>query len=454
MPSPPLTDSALRIVFILSIFVLGVGYGYLAHRFNWVPHQLVLAAEPAFQDAHDRLRGVRPWYFVTAPATERTTRFFPDAIAPGPTLVTFIGPDAHQFIQVIEADGRVLNEWRVDWPDLWPDASHLAPELRPKTLPGAIVHGVLLLDDGGVVLQHDACGLVRLDACGHVVWRLAQRTHHSLHLDEHGHLWTSIRHTRKEPTPGLPVYHPPYEEYTIAKISLDGKLLQEISLFDLLRENNLTGLLMMRSVHPDYPDTGGDTLHVNDVEVFPSTLKPGVFQPGDVMVSMRGNNAVIVFDLPKRKVRHLSVGGFVRQHDPDFIDGNTFSVFDNHHIGLRAHGIRSRIVVESASTREQQVSFTGTPEQPIYTEFMGKHQRLPNGNLLIVESTRGRVVELDPTGRPVWQFVNLIEAGVAGAVSEGTRLPPGFNAAFFAARRAACARPGVALAQPSSPTPP
>ena len=435
---------------MLSILVLGVAYGYLARRQGWFPHRLLLASEPGLQAARDKLLGISPWYYVEAPAKERTTLFLPALVQPGPTLVAFVGPDDHQFIQIIDADGHVINEWRVDWFDLWPNANHLDEELRPKALPGAIVHGVLLLDDGSIVLQHDACGMVRLDACGHVLWRFAQRTHHSLDLDDRGHIWTSIRHTRKEPLRGLPAYHPPYEEYTIAEISPGGKLLQEVSIFDLLRENNLTGLLMMSSVHPDYPDTGGDTLHVNDVEVFSAKMKPGRFQPGDVMVSMRGNNAVVVFDLAKRKVRHLSIGGFVRQHDPDFLDGDTISVLDNNHIGLRAEGIQSRVVIESATTGTQRVAFAGTPEQPFYTEFMGKHQWLPNGNLLLVETTRGRVLEVDPAGRPVWQFVNLVDAGRAGAVSEGTRLPVGYTAEFFAARRASCG-PST---KSSSPNPP
>ena len=448
----PLPDLAPRIAFFLSILSLGVAYGYLSRRQGWFPHPLVLAAKPGVQAAHDRLLGIRPWYYVAAPARERITVAQPAAVQPGPTLVAFVGSDGHQFIQVIESNGNVINQWRVDWFDLWPNADHLDEDLRPKSRPGAIVHGVLLLNDGSVVLQHDACGMVRLDASGHVLWRLAQRTHHSLCLDDHGHIWTSIRHTRKDPLPGLPAYHPPFEEYTIAEISTEGKLLQEVSIFDLLRENNLTGLLMMSSVHPDYPDTGGDTLHVNDVEVFPATMKPGRFQPGDVMVSIRGINAVVVFDLAKRTVRYLSIGGFVRQHDPDFIDGNTFSVLDNNHIGLRAEGIQSRVVIENAVTGERRVAFTGTPAQPFYTEFMGNHQWLPNGNLLLVETTRGRVFEVDAAGHPVWQFANLLEDGWAGAVSEGTRLPVSFTAEFFAARRAACAPPPANASEHTKPS--
>jgi hypothetical protein len=441
MPNPRSADLVPRLAFLASLLLAAFAVGYMVHRHAWWPHPIISDAEQAFRDLRDRSKGVREWYYFDTDATARTTRHDPAAIEPGPTLVAYVGADEHQFIQVIDPNGEVLNQWRVDWFDLWPNADHLDEEFRPKTLPGAIVHGVLLLEDGGVLLQHDACGLVRLDACGHVVWRLPERTHHSLHLDERGHIWTSIRHTRREQIPGLFAYHPAFEEYTIAEISPDGRLLQEVSLFDLFRENDLTGLLFLSTWHDNTNETSGDTLHLNDVELFPTTMAPGFFQPGDVMVSLRRMNAVVVFDLPRRAVKHLSIGGFVRQHDPDFIDGNTISVFDNHHIGRREDGVQSRIVLESVDEGTRRVAFTGTPEQPFFTDIMGKHQWLPNGNLLLVESTRGRVLEVDPEGRLVWEFVNLIGNGLAGAVSEGTRLPVTFTADFFADRRAACGQP-------------
>jgi hypothetical protein len=441
MPDRRSSDLVPRLAFYFSLFVAVFALGYMVHRHAWWPHPIISNAEQAFRDLRDRSKGTREWYYFDTDATRRATLHHADAMAPGPTLIAYVGADEHQFIEVIDANANVLNQWRVDWFDLWPDADHLEERLRPKTLPGAIVHGVLLMKDGGVLLQHDACGLVRLDACGHVVWRLAQRTHHSLNLDDRGHIWTSIRHSRHERLPGLFTYHPIFEEYTIAEISPDGQLLQEVSLFDLLRENGLPGLLYLATWNDNTIDTSDDTMHVNDVEVFTSDFAPGFFQPGDVMVSVRRMNAVMVFDLTQRKLKHFSIGGFVRQHDPDFIDGNTLSIFDNHHIGSRSDGVQSRIVIEDVPAGTQRVAFSGTAERPFFTDIMGKHQWLPNGNLMLVESTRGRVLEVDPEGRLVWEFVNVLGNGLAGAVSEGTRLSANFTADFFAGRRSACGQP-------------
>lgn len=440
-PSDRRVALASKIVFFASLFLLGAVLGYLIHRRAWWPIRHIERAEEAFRALRERSDPQREWYYFETDATVRARVHDADAIQPGLTLVTFLGANDHQFIQVIDREANVVQQWRVDWFDLWPEADHLAEDIRPKELPGAIVHGVLLMADGGVLLQHDACGLVRLDVCGHVMWRLPARTHHSLHLDDRGHIWTSIRHTRHERPDGLFAYQPPFEEYTIVEISPEGKILQEVSIFDLLRENDLTGYLLMSSFNDDQPTVGGDTLHVNDVEVFPSSLEPGVFRPGDVMVSMRRPSTVVVFDLERRAVRHVSTGGFVRQHDPDFLDGNSFAVFDNHHVGARHEGVQSRIVVEEVRTGRRKIAFQGTSDQPFFTDIMGKQQWLPNGNLLLVEATTGRVLEVDGEGRLVWEFVNVIGDGLAGAVSEGTRLPERFSPDFFASQRAACTRP-------------
>jgi len=54
--------------------------------------------------------------------------------------------------------------------------------------------------------------------------------------------------------------------------------------------------------------------------------------------------------------------------------------------------------------------------------LMGKHQALPNGNMLITESDNGRAFEIDESGEIVWEFVNLVGDGKVGIVQEVQRL--------------------------------
>ena len=50
-------------------------------------------------------------------------------------------------------------------------------------------------------------------------------------------------------------------------------------------------------------------------------------------------------------------------------------------------------------------------------------QWLPNGNLLITESMRGRAFEIDQHGEIVWDYFNIIEEELTGIVEEVQRVP-------------------------------
>lgn len=426
------SEKAPKYVFILALLLTSFGYGYVAHWKDLFPSSLIRKAGMGFAMVWNR---ERPWYYTETTQVAQSTRFKPGHAQPGLTLISGIGPKNRHFAAVVDEDGRTINHWDLDWFKLWPESEHLDDEVRPRSPPGPVVHGLQLMDDGGLVFNFEALGMVRVDVRGEVVWRLPIATHHSLERDEHGNLWTSVRRTHKTTDPRLPNFQPPFFEYTIVQVSPEGRVLREDSIVDLLQENGLQGLLYLATYYDETTQIGGDTFHLNDVELFPAHLAPGFFRPGDVMVSLRRANAVIVFDLPARKVRYLSIGGFVRQHDPDFVDGNTISVFDNNNLGGREQGHQSRIVLEKAPDGTRRVAFTGTAERPFYTEIMGKHQWLPNGNLLLVESRGGRVVEVDPEGNLVWEYVNLVENGVAGLLSEGIRLPETVTAEFFDERR-------------------
>jgi hypothetical protein len=202
-----------------------------------------------------------------------------------------------------------------------------------------------------------------------------------------------------------------------------GKVLREISIYDLLQRNNLHGLLYMSSIDNLSTQSTGDTLHVNDIEVFPKSMKSDIFKPGDIMVSMRNVNAILVFDPKTLVVKAITVGHFVRQHDPDFVDGSTITVFDNNNIQADpVHG-SSRIVQYSFKTGQQRILFEGDAAHPFYSNFLGKHQHLGNGNILVTEATRGRAFEINPEGQLVWEYRNVIGPNLVGMLSEAQRIP-------------------------------
>jgi hypothetical protein len=142
------------------------------------------------------------------------------------------------------------------------------------------------------------------------------------------------------------------------------------------------------------------------------------------MVSLRNINAILIFDPTNLKVRHVIIGPFVRQHDPDFIDGWTISIFDNNNVGKEQRRGSSRIVLYSLRDGASKVMFAGSPQLPFYTYVMGKHEYLANGNLLMTEPTRGRAIEVNRAGQLVFEYNNRFDSRWVGVLDEAQRITP------------------------------
>ena len=420
-----------KILFILSLCILAFGYGFIASYKKWFPYSLVKEAVLYINNMDSGPDSL--WYYTQTGQTKDITIYDESSAYNALSLVTSMIEDDKMSIRVINMEGELIHSWDIDWFDLWPNVTHI-PESDhefPKARPGTNIHGTLLLENGDVIFNFEDLGMIRLDVCGNVVWRLEYRTHHSIFQDEFGDLWVPglIRHT--EPLAGYPNYTPPFDEFTVIKVSLEGEVLKEISVFDVLKQNELMGLLNLASQGGRDVYVTGDTLHLNDVEIFPSNMEEGAFKAGDVLISLRNINTVLVFRQDDLEVTHISTGTFVRQHDADFIDGNTISVFDNYNIGPKDYGQHSKIQIMSFPDGEYQTYYTGNKERPFYTSVMGKHEWLPNGNLLITESKKGRAFEVDQEGETVWEFINLAGDGFVGIVEELHRLPVSFTEEYF-----------------------
>jgi hypothetical protein len=167
----------------------------------------------------------------------------------------------------------------------------------------------------------------------------------------------------------------------------------------------------------------GDNLHLNDVETFDRTSESGLFEFGDVVVSLRNIHTVLVFDPETLKIKYYRTGGFIRQHDPDFVDANTLLLYDNNDVRRDGMG-ESRILQIDAARDEVSVVYPQSGNEPFFSRIMGKYQALPGDRLLIAESTGGRAFEVDASGRVIWEFINQVSDTEAGIIEQAQRLPP------------------------------
>ena len=115
------------------------------------------------------------------------------------------------------------------------------------------------------------------------------------------------------------------------------------------------------------------------------------------MVSLRNLNTIAVLDGQTLAVKWSMTGPALRQHDPDFLpNGHLLDVRQPQ--GWHPHESgSSRILEIDPVTRRILWTFTGTTEEPFYTDARGKVELLANGNVLVTEAQAGRVFEVART---------------------------------------------------------
>jgi hypothetical protein len=201
-------------------------------------------------------------------------------------------------------------------------------------------------------------------------------------------------------------------------VSEQGDVLENIRVLDILYANDLEHLLFQ------YDRLHGDVLHTNDVEPLDASLagEYPLFDAGDLLVSLRWLNLVFVFDPETMEVKWHASGPFIWQHDPDFLGNGWIGVFDNNRVRGEATAEGSRIIAFQPHTDSTYVAFQPTHLDRFYTHERGKWQQLENGNMLLTEAATGRVVEVSPDGRAVWEWIHEPYGTRVPSVTKATRV--------------------------------
>lgn len=406
-------------------------YGFATAHFRWPPAGFLATAMSEGRawftkdkplDHH--YRPARHEFAGVSPESRTTSQHI--------TLLTGYWPE-HGWragVRLIDASGQVLHHWHTVPDELWPVSPYSDAIARTFPANRSAVHGTHVFDDGDLVCNLEYYGLVRLSAAGTVKWRLSRRTHHSIAVADDGSLWVCAMNWRSALSdlyPRLAGLAPPLQEDTVMQISPAGEVLREISVYDVLFHNGMQDQIWRRG------RTGPDLVHLNDVEPLPAALAPQypLFAAGDLLVSLRDLDTVMVFDPTTLRVKWWSDRPFMRQHDPDFLGDGWVSVFDNHPDGAPQGQFLggSRLLRVRPHTGEVEVIYApgATPKvgggRPFYTDLGGKAQQLSTGGWLLTEAMAGRVFEIDTHGEVVWEWAQARtpDGTLVSEVMEGTR---------------------------------
>ncbi len=411
-----------KFFFFLACLVFVFAYGAVVGKYKIFPYAIVDHATNIVVLVYNERRtltATRPDHFL------QPVRYDGDGVTVNQVpdgqdeliLLSGFFEDSNE-LRLIRRDGGIVNRWPVKFSELFPDTGHLVNP--PATDWNVDTSGAVALPDGSVVFNFTYGGLARLDRCGKVMWTLEQPTHHSVERAETGGFWVpSRRHHAENTTSPFPPFLTPFEEDTLIKVSDTGEVLVEISVPELFRENGLESLLTSSG---DLFTTDmvwdNEIVHLNKVAELRSDIAddfPG-FKAGDLALSLRNYNMILVVDPDTRKIKWWQIGPWLRQHDPEFKPGGTIAIFNNN-ITRTAFGDSadissldiprvSNVMEVDPASGEHKIIYGGRDDQELLTVIRGQIELTPRNGLLITEFESGRAFETDAAGKVIWEYIN------------------------------------------------
>ncbi|MDC0434628.1 arylsulfotransferase family protein [bacterium] len=410
---------------------LGVTLGAALVHFNLPPYGVLVLAKDTAEDLIEN----RQAYLGNAPVNqlirprydgEGVTVLDEERVAPGNTLLAGVKGDAVA-LWLVSPQGETIRQWQPLTTEILSNLDYIEGVDRPFNDFFVTIHGAALAPDGGVIFTIANYVLVKLGACGDVDWVVPTMAHHSVFASYDDTYWSTTRTWHDEPSADFPQFQPPFWEDEVVQVDSEGNILQIISMLELIDKNRLWGMLFGGQLPT--PVTTDDVLHLNDVEVLSPEFADAYpdFDAGDIMVSLRNPNLVIVFDPETLEAKWSSAGPWIRQHDPDFGADGKIVVLDNRNDdanGAQFGGSQIVLMTPSAPLGGNwDVSYENSDTTPFFTAKRGVVDLPGNGNVLVTESEAGRVFEFTPRGDIVWEYINRYDADHLTSVMHAERYP-------------------------------
>lgn len=283
--------------------------------------------------------------------------------------------------RLIDMNGRVVHEWKTPQKGAWQHSE--------------------LLPNGDVLVIVKDRRLTRYDKDSRPKWSVRGRFHHDLWVfGEEVYVLARRNVVVESIHPRVRTLVDVVEVRSLGS----GELKRQISVLDALMSSPY-GFLLPKLAQGVKTKKGRslDVLHTNHVEVLDGSLaeRHPMYAKGNVLLSVRNINAILVLDIFKKEVVWIwGPTNLTFQHHP--------TVLENGHILLFDNGSKRSRILEIDPTNDNAIVWSYAPRSGFYSETRGSNQRLENGNTLITESDRGYVFEVTPKGDIVWKFANPV----------------------------------------------
>jgi hypothetical protein len=332
-------------------------------------------------------------------------RYEKEFVDPGINLLTSgHGPVAF----LMDLEGNVLHEWRAEFDEVFPYHIRAPKGVEAKQ---NYWRDALLLPGGDLIVIWELYGIFKLDRDSNVLWVVSEAAHHDLQLMEDG----SIYHLqgKRRDFPEIPGDRS-VEDFIIRR-DANGVELSRVLMSRALRNADWPSLREAFWELEEERQTGlkkkarYDPFHTNSLRILSESEAErlgDLAQPGDALVSMAMLDTIAIIDMEEESTRWWQQGPFGLQHKPRVTPDGKIILFNN----FLTHD-RSSVQTIDIHSGEVTWEFTGTEAEPLYSKRSGSVEVLANGNILILETDRGRILELSPDHEVVWEFRNPFVAG-------------------------------------------
>jgi hypothetical protein len=295
---------------------------------------------------------------------------------------------------LMDMQGRPLHRWRYRFKDAFPGSPLLQESL--------FFRRVALLPDGELLAMFHGTGLIKLDRDSNLLWAAPVAAFNDFFIEADGRIL--VLHKEARVIPEINPEAPVLEDF-VAELTPEGELVGRASLLELFRRPPWDALLATMTDE-------GDILHSNTVTRLGASAGrrdagASPFAPGHLLVSLRNVDVLGVLDAGAKEVLWGRRGPWAAQHEPVLLANGNLLLFDN----KGGPGESTRVLEIEPSSGEIVWSYGEAEGEALVSPEGGTVARLPNGNTLITASESGRVIELDPSGEIVWEYLSPHRAG-------------------------------------------
>ena len=143
------------------------------------------------------------------------------------------------------------------------------------------------------------------------------------------------------------------------------------------------------------------------------------FDNGDILTCFRYPSIVVIIDKKTGDIKwKWGKDEVFHPHNPTILDNGNILLYDNGPHRHDSYLDYSRCVEVNPKTNKIEWEYKCSPTTEFYSSVCASCQRLPNGNTLVCESTKGRFFEITYEGELVWEY--MVPFYAPGKSGQGT----------------------------------